>query len=311
MALIECNECGTQVSDKASKCPKCGNPMKPSSSERAKTFFKSKLFIGIICSLIGLAGILLAFLCIGIRPEYEICDGLTNFSIPDYKINSNTVLDWALGTDYSKLYVSGNYSVGLHWLFVIIGIIFLCIAMKMFFPELNKWILVGLTLVTISFTVLNIRSKSLPVETKLKNLQARVETYINSPEYQADLLAIKKYNARIEKEKVKENAGKELLAQELKGCYSNDVSLIGMPDSIITGYCNELNKLSIKTWNIPLNGLDLKVYQANYENEYGNRTTDRFYVFFKDEKPIKYAKEDFIREGSELKMLFLMLRDFE
>ena len=25
MALIECNECGTQISDKASVCPKCGN----------------------------------------------------------------------------------------------------------------------------------------------------------------------------------------------------------------------------------------------------------------------------------------------
>ena len=307
MALIECNECGTQVSDKASKCPKCGNPMKPSSSERAKTFFKSKLFIGIICSLIGLAGILLAFLCIGIRPEYEICDGLTNDFIYDFDINRMSLLDWALGTDYSKLYVSETYSVGQHWLLVIIGIIFLCIAMKMFFPELNKWILVGLTLVTISFTVLNIRSKSLPVETKLKNLQARVETYINSPEYQADLLELEKEKAR----KKKVDAGKELLAQELKGCYSTDVRLLDMPDSLITGYCNELNKLSIKTWNTPLNGLDLKVYQANYENEYGNRTTDRFYVFFKDEKPIKYAKEDFIREGSELKMLFLMLRDFE
>lgn len=307
MALIECNECGTQVSEKASKCPKCGNPMKPSSSERAKTFFKSKLFIGIICSLIGLAGILLAFLCIGIRPEYEICDGLTNDFIYDFDINRMSLLDWALGTDYSKLYVSETYSVGQHWLLVIIGIIFLCIAMKMFFPELNKWILVGLTLVTISFTVLNIRSKSLPVETKLKNLQARVETYINSLEYQADLLELEKEKAR----KKKVEAGKELLTQELKGCYSNDVSLLDMPDSIITGYCNELNKLSIKTWNTPLNGLDLKVYQANYENEYGNRTTDRFYVFFKEDKPIKYAKEDFIREGSELKMLFLMKHNFE
>lgn len=307
MALIECNECGTQVSDKASKCPKCGNPMKPSSSERAKTFFKSKLFIGIICSLIGLAGILLAFLCIGIRPEYKICDGLTNDFIYDYDINRMSLLYWALGTDYSKLYVSEAYSVGQHWLLVIIGIIFLCIAMKMFFPELNKWILVGLTLVTISFTVLNIRSKSLPVETKLKNLQARVETYINSPEYQADLLELEKEKAR----KKKVEAGKELLTQELKGCESSNIRLLDMPDSLITGYCNELNKLSIKTWNTPLNGLDLKVYQANYENEYGNRTIDRFYVFFKEDKPIKYAKEDFIREGSELEMLFLMKHNFE
>ena len=40
MALIECNECGAQVSDKASKCPKCGNPMKAGKAEQAKTFFK-------------------------------------------------------------------------------------------------------------------------------------------------------------------------------------------------------------------------------------------------------------------------------
>lgn len=29
MALIECSECGNQVSDKASACPKCGNPIAP------------------------------------------------------------------------------------------------------------------------------------------------------------------------------------------------------------------------------------------------------------------------------------------
>lgn len=28
MALIECSECKSQISDKASACPKCGNPMK-------------------------------------------------------------------------------------------------------------------------------------------------------------------------------------------------------------------------------------------------------------------------------------------
>jgi hypothetical protein len=27
MALINCPECGTQVSDKAISCPKCGHPM--------------------------------------------------------------------------------------------------------------------------------------------------------------------------------------------------------------------------------------------------------------------------------------------
>jgi hypothetical protein len=29
MALINCPECGTEVSDKAEKCPKCAYPIKP------------------------------------------------------------------------------------------------------------------------------------------------------------------------------------------------------------------------------------------------------------------------------------------
>lgn len=29
MALIECSECGHQVSDKASSCPSCGAPISP------------------------------------------------------------------------------------------------------------------------------------------------------------------------------------------------------------------------------------------------------------------------------------------
>jgi len=29
MALIKCPECGTEVSDKAEKCPKCAFPIKP------------------------------------------------------------------------------------------------------------------------------------------------------------------------------------------------------------------------------------------------------------------------------------------
>jgi len=32
MALIKCPECGTEVSDKAEKCPKCAYPIKPESN---------------------------------------------------------------------------------------------------------------------------------------------------------------------------------------------------------------------------------------------------------------------------------------
>jgi hypothetical protein len=29
MSLIQCPECGTEISEKALTCPKCGNPVKP------------------------------------------------------------------------------------------------------------------------------------------------------------------------------------------------------------------------------------------------------------------------------------------
>jgi len=32
MALIKCPECGTEVSDKAEKCPKCAYPIKPANN---------------------------------------------------------------------------------------------------------------------------------------------------------------------------------------------------------------------------------------------------------------------------------------
>jgi hypothetical protein len=37
MALINCNECGNQISDKASACPKCGNPVNNIQSKEQKT----------------------------------------------------------------------------------------------------------------------------------------------------------------------------------------------------------------------------------------------------------------------------------
>lgn len=309
MALIECNECGAQVSDKASKCPQCGNPLKPGKAERVKTFFKSKSFIGIICSLVGLAGILVAFLVVHIRPKYMISNepwfiywdyASATFYIGNICVDS---LNWLLNADYEKLYISECYSISKHWLFVIIGLVFLCIAMKIFFPRLKKVYFIAFIAGAITFTGLNIIVKRNHEENTLKNLQTQMETFKNDcggPEaIKAALLAIEETEA-----------GEEMLKKELKNC-TNVEYLSDMPKDVINNYCNALNDLAIKTWNKPLNGLGLKVYQATYENDYGNKETDRFYVFFKDEKPIKFAKENIIKEWSELDILFLMIHNFE
>jgi len=34
MALIQCPECGTQVSEKASNCPQCAYPLRPNQSDQ-------------------------------------------------------------------------------------------------------------------------------------------------------------------------------------------------------------------------------------------------------------------------------------
>jgi len=46
MAMISCGECGTEVSDKATACPKCGNPI---SSQNATTAASKKTGKGIGC----------------------------------------------------------------------------------------------------------------------------------------------------------------------------------------------------------------------------------------------------------------------
>lgn len=283
MALIECNECGAQVSDKASKCPQCGNPLKPNKLERAKTFFKSKLFIGIICSLIGLAGIYMGFMV----------------ELPVYSIEGDVYYHGFMD-DVANAYVVVGENTFWHLLYIIIGLIFSCIAMKVFFPKLKKVYFIAFIAAATTFTGLNIIEEKNETENWLKYRQAKQIAYMNSPDYEIKKLAYEKAEV-----------GKGLLTQELKNCYSYDIRLLDMPDSVITNYCNALNDLAIKTWNKPLNGLDLKVYQAKYTNDYGNRVTDRFYVFFKDEKPIKFAKESIIKEWSELDILFLMIHNFE
>ena len=78
MALIKCEDCGKEFSDKASACPNCGCPYKNKKTEEEKEIIKSvintkkvKAFENIwtICIVIGLlmstmSFIVMALLCI-------------------------------------------------------------------------------------------------------------------------------------------------------------------------------------------------------------------------------------------------------
>ena len=292
MALIECDECGAQISDKASACPKCGNPLthyeeevdedEEDDDDETKPFFKtlfeSKLFLW-ICFLAGLAGVFAGFFW-----------GDNIFQILGEKWS-----DLNHNMDYTNAYVGipwwKIYKV-LPFCYLFIGLIFLYITVPKIFPKLNKGFLAVIIIAIISsFGFLANKDKT-ELETELKTLQAEQKKKESDPEFK------------------KSKAGADLLKQELKNCtfvkYMSD-----MPDDVINNYCNGLNELSIKTWNKPLTGLGLQVFQATYENDYGNQVTDRFYVFYKDDKPIKFAKENIIREWSELDMLFLMIHNFE
>lgn len=286
MALIECNECGTQVSDKASKCPKCGNPMKAGKEKTKKIINK---IIGVVCLLAAIPILIIIYInprSIGLFYAYIHGENYDRY----YTI-----------TDYSDAYVEGYVEMVPLVLLIIGAIVLLLIAKIKLLPRIKS---LYFTLVTAFILIISCFIPYYIVKTEDERELMRYKSQ--------QMLAMSASDfEQKEAEAPRVEAGKELLTRELKGCYSNDIRLLDMPDSLITGYCNELNKLSIKTWNTPLNGLDLKVYQAIYENEYGNRTTDRFYVFFKDDKPIKYAKENIIREWSELEMLFLMKHNFE
>lgn len=62
MALIQCEECGREISDKAKTCPKCGNPIKDirfaeidaQNREYYKNFNKQQLVVNITAFLISM-----------------------------------------------------------------------------------------------------------------------------------------------------------------------------------------------------------------------------------------------------------------
>lgn len=58
MALIKCGECGNEVSDKATACPKCGAPVAQTASVAAARPRKKSSPVAGIVSLLVLAGLL-------------------------------------------------------------------------------------------------------------------------------------------------------------------------------------------------------------------------------------------------------------
>ncbi len=57
MALINCNECGKEISDQAKACPHCGMPLK----KKGKGFAVASLVLGIIGCVYSLPILLMAF----------------------------------------------------------------------------------------------------------------------------------------------------------------------------------------------------------------------------------------------------------
>ena len=65
MALIKCTECGTEVSDKADKCPKCACPISTANKEKVQVIeqtdkkLKMQMLISVSVLIIGVMTLIL------------------------------------------------------------------------------------------------------------------------------------------------------------------------------------------------------------------------------------------------------------
>ena len=59
MALIDCPECGTQVSSKADKCPQCAYPLKNEANVKSEGCFLQTLNFGCMLIFIFFAAIII------------------------------------------------------------------------------------------------------------------------------------------------------------------------------------------------------------------------------------------------------------
>ena len=284
MALIECDECGAQISDKASACPKCGNPLTHYEEEVDeegddetkpffKTLFESKLFLW-ICFLAGLAGVFAGFFW-----------GDSIFQILGEKWS-----DLNHYMDYTNAYVSipwwKIYKV-LPFCYLFIGLIFLYITVPKIFPKLNKGFLAVIIIAIISsFGFLANKDKT-ELETELKTLQAEQKKKESDPEFK------------------KTKAGADMIKQTTQNCTNVQVT-----NTDLTDYCNALKESSIEIYHENINELNAKEYQVTYTNRYGNQETSVAIVFFKGEKPVTYFLKFVLQTSTDKSVLLALLPYF-
>lgn len=85
MALVQCRECGREISDRAIACPQCGDPKRMASSSRG-----IRILLGVLVSILVLmlaAGILLAWLAPNASHPIEI--ELPQRSVPSTSLQAD------------------------------------------------------------------------------------------------------------------------------------------------------------------------------------------------------------------------------
>ena len=181
MALIECNECGAQVSDKASECPQCGNPIK-NKSNKLKSIIQSEIFNKIVgyCCLVS------ALVCFWVS--------FSPYFSPPFSANYSSF-------DPFPPYI--EFDAGFIY-FAIIGIVLMWFAKKKLLPNLNSLYFILLIVACVAMGSYRYISSKSECESECEEILAGIiqvqKEYENSPEFK------------------QEKAGAEILTKELKNC---------------------------------------------------------------------------------------------
>lgn len=66
MALINCPECGTRLSDKADKCPNCAYPIRANVNVGSEGCFLQTMNFGCVLIVMLIAGLILFMIIVGL-----------------------------------------------------------------------------------------------------------------------------------------------------------------------------------------------------------------------------------------------------